>query len=229
MSLNGVMQAPGGPSEDWTGGFEFGGWIWPHQDEAIGQTVMSLFDSDFDLLLGRKTYEIFAAYWPYVGEGDAIGGPFDRVAKYVLTRGDDELPWQNSHRLTGIDALRELKAGNGPDLVIQGSSTLYPQLFAAGLIDRFTMLTYPIVLGRGKKLFGDGTPPFAMRMVESRVSASGVTIATYEPAGAVPTGTFGEQPQNEREVARQARMKLEGSGTLLSSLARRAGEVAREA
>lgn len=210
VSLDGVMQAPGGPSEDWTGGFAYGGWIWPHQDETVGQTVMALFDREFDLLLGRKTYEIFAAYWPYVEEGDAIGGPFDKAAKHVLTRGDDELPWQNSHRLRGIDALHELKATNGPDLVIQGSSTLYPQLFAAGLIDRFTLLTFPIVLGGGKKLFGEGTPPCAMRMVESKVSATGVTIATYEPAGEVPTGSFGEQPDNAREVARQERMKREG-------------------
>lgn len=210
VSLDGVMQAPGGPTEDWTGGFGFGGWIWPHQDEATGKAVMALFDGEFDLLLGRKTYEIFAAYWPYVGEGDAIGGPFDKAAKYVLTHGEDPLPWANSHRLTGIDALRALKATDGPDLVIQGSSTLYPQLFAAGLIDRVTVLTFPILLGSGKRLWGEGTPPVALRMIDHVTSGTGVTIATYEPAGEVPTGSFGDPPVNEREAARQARMEREG-------------------
>lgn len=210
VSLDGVMQAPGGPSEDWTGGFEFGGWTWPHSDETTGKAIMALFDGPFDLLLGRKTYEIFAAYWPYVEPGNPIGGPFDAAAKYVLTRGDDPLPWANSHRVTSVDAIAALKATEGPDLVIQGSSTLYPQLFAAGLIDRLTLLTFPVVLGKGKKLWGEGTPPFALKLLDHVTSPSGVRIATYEPAGEVPTGSFATQEPSEREQARQERMKREG-------------------
>ena len=210
VSLDGVMQAPGGPTEDWTGGFPFGGWVAPHFDDQVGAAISGLFDSAFDLLLGRKTYEIFAAHWPYAPEGDPIGTAFDKAAKYVVTHGDDDLPWRNSHRVGSIEAVAALKASNGPDLVIQGSTTLYPQLFAAGLIDRFMLLTFPVVLGSGKRLFGEGTPAFTMKLVSSATSPSGVTFTTYEPAGAVEMGTFQQDEPSAREVARQARMKREG-------------------
>lgn len=210
VSLDGVVQAPGGPSEDWTGGFAHGGWVAPFWDEKAGSAIEALFAQPFDLLLGRKTYEIFAAYWPYVEPGNPIGEPFDRAGKYVLTRSDDPLPWQNSHRLSGIDAIAELKAGDGPDLVIQGSSTLYPQLLAAGLIDRLILQTFPVLLGPGKRLFGDGTPPLSLRLVDQKLSDSGVVIATYEPAGEVETGTFVGPDPSEREKARQERMKRGG-------------------
>jgi dihydrofolate reductase len=210
VSLDGVMQAPGGPTEDWTGGFRFGGWVAPHFDEKVGQAISGLFDGEFDLLLGRKTYEIFAAHWPYAPEGDPIGTAFDKAAKYVVTRGDDDLPWQNSHRLASVDAIRELKTSAGPDLVIQGSTTLYPQLFAAGLIDRFMLLTFPVVLGTGKRIFGEGMPALTMKLVSSETSPSGVTLTTYEPAGDVAVGTFQQDEPSAREVARQARMKAEG-------------------
>lgn len=210
VSLDGVMQAPGGPTEDWTGGFKFGGWLPPHFDDVAGGAVHALFDRDFDLLLGRKTYEIFAAYWPFADKDDPIHIAFEKAAKYVVTHSEDPLEWQNSHRLGSIDAIAALKATDGPDLVIQGSATLYPQLFAAGLIDRMTVLTFPVVLGSGKRLFGDDTPPFTMRMVDSKVTTTGVTIATYEPAGEVKTGDFAQQETNPREQARQERMKREG-------------------
>jgi dihydrofolate reductase len=210
VSLDGVMQAPGGPTEDWTGGFAHGGWVWPHEDEATDDVLGALFGAPFDLLLGRKTYEIFAAYWPYVEPGNPIGESFDRVAKYVLTHSDDPLEWQNSHRLADIDAVRALKAGDGPDLLIQGSTTLYPQLFAASLIDRLTVMTFPIVLGSGKRLFGEGTPPFALTLLDHRTGKSGVRIATYAPGGEVPTGSFAQHEPSAREVARQERMQREG-------------------
>ena len=210
VSLDGVMQAPGGPTEDWTGGFKYGGWVAPHWDETTGAAISSLFDGEFDLLLGRKTYEIFAAHWPYAPEGDPIGTAFDKAAKYVVTHGDDDLPWQNSRRLTSIEAVRDLKATDGPDLVIQGSTTLYPQLFAAGLIDRFTLLTFPVVLGGGKRIFGDGMPALTMKLVSSETSPSGVTVTTYEPADSVAIGTFQQDEPSAREVARQERMKREG-------------------
>jgi dihydrofolate reductase len=124
----------------------------------------------------------------------------------VLTRGDAPLTWQGSHRLTGLDALAELKRGDGPDLVIQGSSTLYPQLLAAGLIDRLTTLTFPVILGRGKRLFGEDAPPRTLRMTDHKVTPGGTVIATYEPAGEVAVSTFMGPEMSEAEKARQRRM-----------------------
>jgi dihydrofolate reductase len=210
LSLDGVMQAPGGPTEDWTGGFQFGGWLPPFDDDQVGEAIGGLFAQPFDLLLGRKTYEIFAAYWPYADADHPIAGPFNRAGKYVVTHSDDPLEWENSHRMGSIEAVAEVKASEGPDLVIQGSSTLYPQLFAAGLIDRLVLLTFPVVLGQGKRLFGAGTPPFTLKPIEQKLSDKGVVIATYEPAGAVQTGTFPGPETSEREKARQERMRREG-------------------
>jgi len=210
VSLDGVMQGPGGPTEDWTGGFTLGGWVFPYFDDALGKVVDTLFEGEFDLLLGRNTYDIFAAYWPYADADDPIGTAFDKANKYVVTHSNAPLEWRNSHHVPGMDAVRAVKASDGPDLVIQGSTTLYPQLFAAGLIDRLVVMTFPIVLGGGKKLFGDGTPPFAMKMVDRQASGTGVTIATYEPAGDVPVGSFQAHEPSAREVARQEKMKREG-------------------
>ena len=210
QSLDGVMQAPGGPTEDPTGGFAHGGWSTSFWDDTMEQAMGGLFANPFDLLLGRKTYEIFAAHWPYVGPDDPIGPLFDRIAKYVVTRSDDALEWNNSHRLADIDAVAALKRSDGPDLLVQGSSTLYPALFAAGLVDRLLVMTLPVVLGGGKRLFGTGTPPFALKLVEHKVaSAAGVVIATYEPAGSIPTGSFALSEPSPREAARQARMRRE--------------------
>lgn len=207
QSLDGVMQAPGGPREDWTGGFELGGWMFPLADEATGAWIGELFGGAYDLLLGRKTYEIFAAYWPYVDDGNPIAKGFNAATKYVLTRGDDPLPWENSHRLADIAAVAALKQGDGPDLIIQGSSTLYPALLEAGLLDRLTTMTYPVVLGRGKRVFGAGTPPRTLKLVRHQVSSGGTIIAHYEPAGEVETGSFAAIEPNAREEARQQRMK----------------------
>ncbi len=207
VSLDGVMQAPGGPSEDWTGGFRFGGWMAPLADEAVGATIGPLFDGEFDLLLGRETYEIFAGYWPFADADHPIRIAFDKAAKHVVTHHHDGLDWVNSHRVPSIEAVADLKRSTGPDLIIQGSSTLYPQLLAAGLIDRLVVMTFPVVLGSGKKLFGPGTPAFTLRMTDHLLSSGGTVIATYEPAGAVETGTFAGPEMSEREKARQERMK----------------------
>ena len=155
-----------------------------------------------DLLLGRRTYDIFGAFWPYA-ESNPMGEMFDQARKYVVTRGQKPLTWQNSERLTSIEAVARVKNGDGPDLIIQGSSTLYPQLLAAGLIDRLTLLTYPVVLGSGKRLFGAGTPGGTLRMVDHLVSPEGTIIATYEPAGPVKTGTFATAEPSEAEIARR--------------------------
>ena len=210
QSLDGVMQSPGGPPEDPTGGFELGGWSTSFWDEKMGAAMGGLFGGPFDLLLGRKTYEIFAGHWPYVAENDPIGAAFNKVAKYVLTHGDEKLEWNNSHRLKDIEAVRALKTGDGPDLLIQGSTTIYPALLTAGLIDRLLLMTFPVVLGKGKRLFGAGTPPGALKLVQHDVSSTGVMIATYEPAGKIPLGSFMLAEPSAAELKRRERMAKEG-------------------
>lgn len=213
LSLDGVMQAPGGPTEDPTGGFEEGGWLFKIWDEGIEETLGALFSGDYDLLLGRRTYDIFAAYWPYAdGDNKPMGEAFDRANKYVLTRGSQPLEWQNSHRLTGIDEVAALKQGEGKRIIIQGSSTLYPGLLAAGLIDELILMTFPVALGRGKRLFGEGTPVDRLEMTDHRVTAKGAVIATYRPGGTLPPYPP-EAPipiTSERELARRKRIE-EGS------------------
>lgn len=207
VSLDGVIQAPGAPDEDPTGGFELGGWLFNYFDEGVGERIGALFGEPFDLLLGRRTYDIFAAYWPYAeGDNRAIAGRFDRAAKYVLTRGRQALPWRNSHRLPDLEALAEVKRGEGPPLLIQGSGTLYPQLLAAGLIDRLVLMTFPVVIGSGKRLFGEGTPPRSMTMVEHRVTQGGTVIAEYEPGGEVRPGSFATEAPSPAELERRARI-----------------------
>ena len=209
LTLDGVIQGPGGPTEDITGGFDAGGWVFKLWDEAVGEAISALFAREYDLLLGRKTYDIFAAYWPYVeGEEAAMGEAFTRANKYVLTRGDQPLEWANSHRLKGIDDVAALKRGDGPDLIIQGSNTLYPGLLAAGLVDRLMLMTFPVTLGKGKRLFGDGSPATMLKMIDHKVTAKGTVIATYEPGGMLPAyPPFGPQPSTSaREAERQRRM-----------------------
>ena len=211
VSLDGVMQGPGGPTEDPTGGFRFSGWLPPVGDDAIEDKIGALFGRPFDLLLGRRTYDIFAAYWPYAPDEMAgIRDPFDACTKYVVTHRDAPLEWHNSERVSEIEALRDIKEADGPDLVIQGSSTLYPQLLAADLLDELILMISPIVLGQGKRLFGNGTPPQTLKMTDHHVSAGGTIIATYRPTGAVETGSYVTGEPSEREQARQAAM-AEGS------------------
>src|SRR5262249_20185983 len=156
MSLDGVVQAPGGPQEDTTGGFAHGGWMATVFDEEVGAQIGRLFDGPFELLLGRRTYDIFAAHWPFQPAGDPIAAAFGKARKFVLPGSAAPLEWQGSHRLADLDALAALKATDGPDLVIQGSATLYPQLLEHGLLDTLTLIMVPITLGAGKRLFGDG-------------------------------------------------------------------------
>ncbi len=213
LTLDGVMQGPGGPTEDISGGFDEGGWVFKLWDEAAGDAIGALFAGEYDLLLGRRTYEIFAAYWPYVqGEEAAMGEAFTRANKYVLTGGDQQLEWANSHRLKSIDDVAALKQDDGPNLIIQGSSTIYPGLLAAGLIDRLMLMTFPVTLGKGKRLFGDGTPATKLKVVDHRVTAKGTLIVTYERGDMLPAfPPFGPQPSTSaRETERQRRM-AEGS------------------
>ncbi|MDH6232320.1 dihydrofolate reductase [Mesorhizobium soli] len=204
VSLDGVMQAPGGPQEDPTGGFQHAGWVAPHFDEALGGVMGKLFETPFDLLLGRRTYDIFAAHWPYVKD-DPIGPIFDGVTKYVATHDPKSLTWQNTEWL-GEDvpaSLRRLKQEDGPQLLIQGSSQLIQQLLEHDLIDRFQLIVMPIVLGKGKKLFGSGTMPAALKLTDSLVTPKGVIVAAYERAGEVQTGDFGLDNPSEAELERR--------------------------
>ena len=208
VSLDGVMQAPGGPTEDPTGGFGHGGWVFGIGDEGIGPTLGELFTPPYALLLGRRTWDIFAAYWPFVeGEMAAMGEALTAADKYVLTHGDQPLDWANSHRLASIDDVAALKRTPGPDLLIQGSSTLYPPLLAAGLIDELVLMAFPVTLGQGKRLFGEGTPAGALTLVGHAIGDKGVVITRWKPAGAIPTGAPPAPSDSAAEVERQARMK----------------------
>ena len=203
------MQAPGGPEEDPTGGFKFGGWVFPHWDEAGGEAWREPFARPFDLLLGRKTYEIFAAYWPYL-EGE-IADPFNAATKYVATSSAAPLAWANSVRLEGDvpDAVARLKEGDGPDLLTQGSSTLVRSLLAAGLVDELFLLVFPVLLGTGKHWFGEDAKPGEMDLVDSLTSATGVIIARYRPSGPGPHRLVRAR-RAERGGARAAREDEKG-------------------
>jgi dihydrofolate reductase len=182
VSLDGVMQAPGGATEDPSGGFDLGGWSVKYSDEKSGGAVLRMVGTlakPNDLLLGRKTYDIFASHWPHVPADDPIGPVFAKANKYVTTSGTENFAWANSHPLRGIDELKKVKAGNGADIVLWGSSTLYPQLLEANLIDRLLLLTFPMTLGKGKKLFGGTTHPVEMKVLASEVTSTGVIMTTY--------------------------------------------------
>lgn len=183
VSLDGVMQGPGGLEEDKAGGFDIGGWTMEYSDEKSGGAVMRMIGTiakPNDLLLGHKTYDIFASHWPHVPADDHIGAVFNKANKYVMTSGTSPLAWANSHQLHSIDELKKVKASNGADIVLWGSSTLYPQLMEAKLIDRLLLMIFPLTLGRGKKLFGSTTRPVKMKLVASEVTSTGVILATYE-------------------------------------------------
>jgi dihydrofolate reductase len=204
LSLDGVMQAPGGPHEDPSGGFACGGWTVNYWDDAMGQVMGEAMSAPFDLLLGRKTYDIFAAHWPYI-EGDPIAEAFNACAKYVATTSDKPLSWKNSIALRGDVAAQvsKVKHGDGPDLLIQGSSELIQTLLANDLIDEFKLLVFPLVLGAGKRMFGEGAHPAALKLIDSKVSSTGVIMSTYVPAGEIVTGSFQLEPPTDAEIERR--------------------------
>jgi dihydrofolate reductase len=216
VSLDGVMQAPGGPHEDPTGGFEHGGWVVPYADEGFGKEIDDLFFSrDCELLLGRKTYEIFAAYWPYYQGEDQDGGIanlFNSITKYVATRsGEVDTGWEKTVVLRDAAAdVAKLKQTEGPDLITQGSANLIQTLLAHDLIDELRVQTFPIVLGKGKKLLGEGAHPAALKLTHSATTESGITIARAFVAGDVKTGDYGLVEATPAEHKRRARMKREG-------------------
>ena len=190
ITLDGVMQGPGGPDEDRSGGFDHGGWTVPFADDTISEAIAASMAEPSDLLLGRRTYEIFAAYWPSIDD-HPIADSFNAATKYVVTNSGVELTWANSVALQGdvVAKLTALKQQDGPDLFVWGSSVLFPTLVAHDLLDEMTLFAYPITLGTGKRLFGEGTAPRSFTMVSNQTSSTGVTINTYRPAGVIETGT----------------------------------------
>jgi dihydrofolate reductase len=203
VSLDGVMQAPGGPEEDPTGGFEQGGWSVNFWDEQMMASMDEFMGKPFDLVLGRKTYEIFAAYWPH---SEASGAAeLNRATKYVASRTLDKLDWEPSRQLEDDvpEAVARLKEEDGPELQVHGSSNLIQTLVRHGLVDQFRVFIFPVVLGTGKRLFGEGVPPGALNLVDSQIASTGVIMATYEPAGEIPIGTFAPEEPTEAELKRR--------------------------
>jgi dihydrofolate reductase len=193
VTLDGVYQAPGGPEEDRSGGFEHGGWSVPYLDDDFIQTMTGIFDEVDAFLLGRRTYEIFAGAWPKVTDpDDPIAGPLNTLPKYVASRTLDEVSWQGSQLLKGDVAaeVAELKRQPGRELQVHGSGGLVQTLLKHNLIDEYRLLTYPVVLGTGKRLFGDGARPAALNRVSHKVTSTGVSIDVYTPAGEPTYGTF---------------------------------------
>jgi dihydrofolate reductase len=224
VTLDGVMQAPGGPEEDPTGGFAHGGWAVNHWDDAMYAAMAESLATPFDLLLGRKTYEIFAAHWPHVGDGerDARGGTASEVddpaaaalnsaKKYVASRTLETLQWNNSTLLEGdvADAVGKLKAQDGPDIVVQGSSDLLQTLLQHDLVDEFRIWAFPVIVGPGKRLFGDGTIPGGVHLVDSKTSSTGVVMATYRRSGEIDIGSFEFANPTDEEIERRTRLTAE--------------------
>jgi len=212
-SLDGVMQAPGAPEEDPTGGFEHGGWVAGHFDEVVGAAMGEIFSTPYELLLGRKTYDNFAAHWPHItdprAQHFAIAEQFNRITKHVATHHPESLTWKNS-RAFGPDPvakLRALKEEDGPALLTQGSSDFFQALFAGDLVDELHLFVFPIVLGKGKRPFGGGEKPAGFRLESSKVSPNGVVIASYARAGDVKQGSFALEKPTPEEIERRRNLK----------------------
>lgn len=187
ISLDGVMQAPGGPEEDTSGGFKYGGWTVPYFDEFTGNVMVEQMSGEYDLLLGRKTFEIFASYWPqHTDEWPQI----NKITKYVVSKTLKSPSWENTVAVRDVKELKKMKEVDGSDLQVHGSANLIQTLLKNDLVDELWLKTFPVTLGQGKRLFGDGTIPATFKLIESKTSPSGVIIATYKRAGEVKTGSF---------------------------------------
>ena len=191
MTLDGVMQAPGGPGQDDDRGFTHGGWSVNYWDEQMSQVMGEAMSAPFNLVLGRKTYDIFAAYWPHAPE-EAGGKPLNDATKYVVSRSRPTLEWRNSVLIEGdaAEGIAALKTQDGPELQVHGSGNLIQMLLRHNLIDQYRLWVFPLVIGSGKRLFADGTIPCGLKLTGTKVSTTGVVIGTYEPAGEIVTGSF---------------------------------------
>jgi dihydrofolate reductase len=212
MTMDGVLQAPGGKDEDPTNGFKWGGWQFGYPDEQTDKALTKIFSTPFDLLLGRRTYEIFAAYWPY--QNDEIAEKFNKINKYVVGTTPVDTSWKNSILINKdvVNELKKLKQQDGPDLLVHGSSRLIQTLLANKLIDVMHIWTYPITLGKGKKLFQEGTPALEWKMTESAITQKGIIITTYVPDGEVKLGSFESAAISDAEIARRKKWAKEEQG-----------------
>jgi dihydrofolate reductase len=192
VTLDGVMQAPGGPKEDTSGGFKQGGWSANYWDELMGKIMTSFMELPFELLLGKRTYEIFAAFWPNTDQDQSVAKPFNATKKYVVSHSAAELAWQNSTLITGNVAkeIKTLKTMDAPDLWVHGSGNLIQTLLKNDLIDRMHLWTFPVTVGGGKRLFAEGTRSLGFKLVECKSATTGVTIATYDASGTLQTGSI---------------------------------------
>ena len=192
ISLDGVIQAPGGPDEE--PDYPYGGWAAPYHDDAVGEAIVAAQGESFDLLLGRRTYDIFAGYWPK--QSGPMADSLNAATKYVATRRPDSLEWDPVEELGAdiVEGVRGVKSKDGPDLIVWGSSTLTPVLLEAGLADEVLLLVFPVLLGRGKPFFSDRASPRELALVSTKAASSGVLINTYRPVGPLRTGTIGEEP-----------------------------------
>jgi dihydrofolate reductase len=204
LTLDGVMQAPGGPEEDPSGGFEHGGWSFGYWDEQMQQMMGEFMSKPFDLVLGRRTYEIFAAHWPY--SDDPAAEVLNSATKHVASTSRKELEWENSKLIEGDvpEGVRALKKEDGPELQVHGSANLIQTLLEHELIDRFGLWIFPLVLGKGKRLFDDGTVPAGFELTSSQVSSTGVITATYRSGAEIKYGSFAQETPSEAELARRA-------------------------
>ena len=212
ITLDGVMQAPGGPEEDPTGGFKYGGWVAGYFDDFLGKVMDKQMSKPFDLLLGRKTYEIFAAHWPYVKiNEDPVAAAINHAKKYVASKTLKKLDWSNSELIKGDVAkeVKKLKEQDGPEIQVHGSGNLIQTLLKHDLVDEVWLKIFPITLGRGKRLFAEGTIPGGFKLLESEISPSGVIVASYARAGEVKTGSFALEVPTAAELARRKRLKEE--------------------
>lgn len=211
VTLDGTMQAPGGPEEDPTGGFKYGGWSANYWDEMMGQVMGELMAKPFDLLLGRKTYEIFAAYWPYAKD-EPGAAQLNNAKKYVASRTLNKVEWNNSTLLKGdvTQEIRKLKQQASPDLWVQGSSNLIQTLLTNKLIDKYYLWIFPVVIGYGKRLFDKGSIPSDLKLMDSKTSTTGVIIATFVPVGELKAGSFVSGNPSKAEIERRKRLVSEG-------------------
>jgi dihydrofolate reductase len=193
LTLDGVMQGPGGPEEDDSGGFAHGGWSVSYWDEQMGEVMAEAMSVPFDLVLGRRTYDIFAAYWPHATD-EPGARPLNDATKHVASRSQPTLEWSNSVLIDGdaAEGITALKRDDGPELQVHGSANLIQTLLRHRLVDEFRLWVFPVVIGSGKRLFSDGAIPAALKLVDSKVSTTGVVIGTYRPAGDIVTGSFAE-------------------------------------
>lgn len=212
VTLDGVMQAPGGPEEDPTGGFKYGGWSVNYWDEMMAKVIMELMAKPFDLLLGRKTYEMFAAHWPYVKNDDPDKMAADKLnsaRKYVVSNTLAKADWEASTLIKDdvLKKITELKKQDGPEIQVHGSSDLIQTLLKNDLIDEFHVWTFPLSIGGGKRLFGEGAIPAGLKVLDCRTSTTGVIIATYKREGQVKTGSFALEKPSEAELTRRKRLE----------------------